>query len=115
MAREKPAFCKAGGFLLNMSVVGNMVLAVAVIALAPGAVPEFQIGEFGIGSAADGAAVGIGCLGLFPGGGLKAAGLGEGNYLGTGAVAGALNFLRRNLAFRVRGIRLCMSGPKNRK
>ena len=64
-----------------MSVVGNVILAVAVVALTPGTIAEFQIGEFGIGTTADGAAVGIGGLGL---GNccLIGTGGGEGNYFG---------------------------------
>ena len=37
-----------------MGVIGNMVLAVAVVALAAGAVAEFQVREFGIRPAAVG-------------------------------------------------------------
>ena len=49
--------------LLNMAVIGDMLLAVAVIAFAPGAVAEFQFRIRHIGAAADGAPVGIGSLG----------------------------------------------------
>ena len=81
IARGKPAFCKAGYRLFNMHVIGNMVFAVAVVALAPGAVAEFKLREFGIGSAADGAAVGVGGAG--PGRSGFAVRSGEGDNLRT--------------------------------
>ena len=50
-------------WLLNMGMIADMLLAVAVVAIAPGAVPELQIRMGNIGFSANGAAVGIGCLG----------------------------------------------------
>ena len=66
-----------------MGVIGNVVLAVAMVALAPGAVTEFQVGEFGVGAAADGAAVGVGQLRFLR---TLSVGRGEGDYLGTGCL-----------------------------
>ena len=62
-----------------MCVIGDMLRAVAVVALAPGAVAEFQIRIRHIRAAADSAAVGVGCLGT---GGFcfVGAGLGEGDH-----------------------------------
>ena len=51
--------------LLNMAVAGNVIFAIAVVALAAGAVPEFQIRIAHIGAAANGAAMGIGDFLLF--------------------------------------------------
>ena len=45
-----------------MAVVADMLLTVAVVALAPGAVAEFQLGIGNIRPSADGAAVSIGCF-----------------------------------------------------
>ena len=57
--------------LLNMTMVGNVILTIAVVAFAPGTVTEFQIRVTYIGAAADSTAVGVGnllllgcCLGL---------------------------------------------------
>ena len=51
---------------MNMTVVADVVFAVAVVALAAGTVTEFQFRIADICSAADGAAVGVGCfLGFF--------------------------------------------------
>ena len=64
-----------------MSVIIDMVLAVAMVALAPGAVAELQLRVGHIRAAADGAFVGKGCLGS----GycrLVRTGVGEGNGLG---------------------------------
>ena len=47
---------------LNMRMVINVVLTIAVIALAPGAIPEFQLRIAYIRPSADGAAVSIGGL-----------------------------------------------------
>ncbi len=59
--------------------VGDMLLAVAVVAIAAGTVPEFQFRIGSIGSAADSAAVGVGGLGR---GGRCLIGSGiEGNHL----------------------------------
>ena len=49
--------------LLNMAMIGNMVLTVAVVTLTAGAIAEFQFRIGNIGSAADGATVGIGGFG----------------------------------------------------
>ena len=49
--------------LLNMGVITDMLLAVAVIAIAPGTVPELQIRMGNVGFSANGAAVGIRGLG----------------------------------------------------
>ncbi len=59
--------------LLNMTMVGNMVLAVAVIASAAGTVAELQFRVGGIGAAADSAAVRIAgfCLAGLPGLGIE--------------------------------------------
>ena len=48
---------------LNMAVIADMFLAIAIVALATGAIPEFQFRIADICSAADGAAVGIGGFG----------------------------------------------------
>ena len=54
-----------------MGVIADMILAVAIVAIAPGAVPELQFRIRNICTAADGAAVGVGSgcfflsLGLF--------------------------------------------------
>ena len=82
MITESPSFFKEGQVLLNMSVIGDMVLAAAVVALAPGAVTEFQLRKFGIRPAADGAAVGIGGFGLCHGGFVGTGG-DKGNNLGA--------------------------------
>ena len=59
-----------------MSVIIDMVLAVAMVALAPGTVAELQFRISHIGAAADGAFVGVGRLGLGHRG-LVGAGVGE--------------------------------------
>ena len=64
-----------------MGVVIDVLFAVAVVALAPGAVPEFQLGEFGVRPAADSAAVGIGCYRLCCAGLIRAC-VREGNRAG---------------------------------
>ena len=60
--------------LLNVTVVGNVILTVAVVAFALGTVAEFQIGMFHVGASADGAFVMIGgfyrCVGCFIGTGV---------------------------------------------
>ena len=58
--------------LLNVAVVIDMILAVAVIALAPGAVAELQFRVGHVRPAADGAAVGVGGFGRSLGGGVGA-------------------------------------------
>lgn len=67
--------------LLNVAVIVDMILTIAVVTVAPGTVTELQLGIRNIRSAADGTPVGIGCLG-----GcnrcLVRAGLGEGDDLG---------------------------------
>ena len=73
----------------NMCVIGDMLRAVAVVALAPGAVAELQVGRIHIGAAADGAFVGIGGLGLGMAGQVAAAGgEGDGLVLGMGGLFG---------------------------
>lgn len=67
----------------DMGVVGDVLGAVAVVALAPGAVAELQIGEIHIGAAADGALVGVGGLDLGMSG-LVAARIVEGDGLAAG-------------------------------
>ena len=65
---------------LNMDMIVDMILTVAVVALALGAVAEFQLRVGHIGAAADGAFVGVG--GFRPGGGGSVrACAGEGNLL----------------------------------
>ena len=51
-----------------MSMVVDVIFAVAVISLTAGAVPELQIGIGNIRSAANSAAVGVGILGFCHGG-----------------------------------------------
>ena len=77
-----------------MCVIGNMLRAVAVVSLAPGAVAELQVGRIHIGAAADGAFVGIGGLGLGMAGLVAAAGgEGDGLALGMGGLfGGALGY-----------------------
>ena len=48
-----------------MGMIADMVAAVAIIAITPGAVTELQLGIRHIGSAADSTAVGIGFFGNF--------------------------------------------------
>ena len=56
---------QAGGFcLFHMCVIGNMILAIAEIALAPGTIPEFQLRIGAIRATADGATMGVGGFGL---------------------------------------------------
>ena len=66
-----------------MSMIADMILAVAMVAIAPGAVPEFQVRVRHISPAADGTFVGIGGFDR-GGGGLVGAGAGEGDYLRAG-------------------------------
>ena len=66
---------------LNMRMVINVVLTIAVIALTPGAIPEFQLWVAYIRSSANGAAVGIGSFGC-SGGCLIGACTGERDNLG---------------------------------
>jgi hypothetical protein len=64
--RKKPAQCDVPAFpfgSLNMAVIADMFLAIAIVALATGAIPEFQFRIADIRSAADGAAMGIGGFG----------------------------------------------------
>lgn len=58
-----------------MGMVVDVILAIAIIAIAAGTIPEFQIRIGNIGSAANGAAVGIG--------GCVLVGFGEDYYLRT--------------------------------
>ena len=74
----------------NMCVIGDMLRAVAVVALAAGAVAEFQIGGIHIRAAADGALVGVGGLDLGVGG-LVAAGGVEGDGLALGGMGDLLH------------------------
>ncbi len=80
--QEKAAVLAAALWLLNMAVVVDMILAIAVIAITPGTVSEFQIRVGDVRAAADGAAVGIGSLGLGSGC-LIGSGI-KGNGLATG-------------------------------
>ena len=67
--------------LFDMLVIADVVFAVAMVAIAPGAVPEFQLRVGYIRPSAYGAAVGVRCLGC-GNGGLVGAGSGEGHHLG---------------------------------
>ena len=78
--------------LLNVGVITDMVLAIAVIAIALGAVSEFQIGMGNIRSAADGTPMCAGCL-----------------WLGSGCLIRA-SVERNGLMLLVSGCIFCMSG-----
>ena len=52
--------------LLDMSMIADMILTVAVVSVAAGAIAEFQLWIRYIGSAADGTAMGVGLLGSRP-------------------------------------------------
>lgn len=51
-----------------MGVIADVILAVTVVTVAPGAVPELQFRMGKVSSAADGTPMGVGCLGLCGGG-----------------------------------------------
>ena len=53
---------QARNLLFNVSMVADVVFAVAVVAIAPGTVPEFQIGMGYVSSSADCTAMGVGSL-----------------------------------------------------
>ena len=76
---------------LNVCMVADMLLAVAMIAAAPGAVAEFQVRVGYIRFAADRAPVGIGSLGLGNGGFIGTGGR-EGDDLGLRGLSGSLGF-----------------------
>ena len=71
-----------------MSMVGNMLLTVAVIAVAAGAVPEFQLRIGNIRPSANGAPEGIGGLGCC-----------SGSLIGTGIEGDGFVFLMGGFIF----------------
>jgi hypothetical protein len=61
--RKKPAhLCRLKEYLLNMAVIIDVILTVAVISSAPGAIPEFQFRICDVCFTANSAPVSIGCF-----------------------------------------------------
>ena len=102
------------GLFGDMAVVADMLLAVAVIALAPGAVAELQLRVGQVRTAAYGATVGIWSLGRGDCG-LVGTGRGEGDDLGPGSLGVFFLNSRRKFICQEMGITLMTSLPKNRK